>query len=144
MPEAYARLPLSAKLALGARIWVTFASVRLRLHTPLPELVDALAAAPAGAGRGRPEARRLGSIVHRTLRIGHRRPTCLLSALVLFKLLRGQGEAPTLVIGLPHDAVTKNAHSWIELDGRDVGPPPGRLGHMPLARYPDATTTSPR
>jgi hypothetical protein len=40
-----------------------------------------------------------------------------------------------LVIGLPREAITKDAHAWVELDGTDVGPPPGRAGHEPMARF---------
>jgi hypothetical protein len=57
------------------------------------------------------------------------------SALVLFRLLRRQGDPAELVIGLPATAADQNAHAWIELDGRDVGPAPGRNGHVELARF---------
>jgi Transglutaminase-like superfamily len=73
--------------------------------------------------------------VDRALHIGARRPSCLVSALILFRLLREQGDPAELVIGLPEDAGTKEAHAWVELDGRDVGPPPGRGHHVALARY---------
>jgi hypothetical protein len=59
----------------------------------------------------------------------------LFSALVLYRLLRAQGDRAELVIGLPSDARTKDAHAWVELDGVDVGPPPGRSGHLELTRY---------
>jgi hypothetical protein len=59
-----------------------------------------------------------------------------MSSLVLFHLLRRQGDPAELVIGLPHRPTNRNAHAWVELGGRVVGPPPGRLGHEPLARYP--------
>ena len=40
-----------------------------------------------------------------------------------------------LVIGLPKNPADKAAHAWVELDGIDVGPPPGRNGHEQMARF---------
>jgi hypothetical protein len=74
--------------------------------------------------------------VDRTLRIGRRRPRCLINALVLFRLLRADGQPAELVIGLVADAPDHEAHAWVELDGVDVGPPPGSGRHIPMARYP--------
>jgi hypothetical protein len=54
---------------------------------------------------------------------------------VLYRLLRSRGEPAELVIGLPREPKDKDAHAWVELDGRDVGPPPGKAGHEQLARY---------
>ena len=61
---------------------------------------------PRGGRRRTPrlEARRLSRIVHGTLHLGPFRPRCLVNALVLFRLLRAQGDPAELVIGLPHDA----------------------------------------
>ena len=52
-----------------------------------------------------------------------------------YRLLREQGDEPELVIGLPQTAADKDAHAWVELDGVDVGPPPGRGTHEELARF---------
>ena len=82
------------------------------------------------------EPDRLGRIVHRVLRLGPYRPRCLVSSLVVFRLLRREGVDAELVIGLPTQARTKDAHSWIEVDGKDVGPPPGRGTQIELVRYP--------
>jgi hypothetical protein len=68
--------------------------------------------------------------------VGRHRPRCLINALVLFRLLREQGEAAILVIGLPEVATDERAHAWVEVDGRDVGPPPGGRGYRELARLP--------
>jgi len=54
---------------------------------------------------------------------------------VLYRLLREQGDAAELVIGLPKNPADKSAHAWVELDGVDVGPPPGRNGHEQMARF---------
>jgi hypothetical protein len=78
----------------------------------------------------------LSYAVDKALRIGPFRPRCLVSALVLYRLLHEQGDEPELVIGLPAAAASDHrAHAWIEFDGRDVGPSPGRGRHAPLARY---------
>jgi Transglutaminase-like superfamily len=58
----------------------------------------------------------------------------LINALVLYRLLREQGDPVELVIGLPEQAADERAHAWVELEGRDVGPPPGRAGHSEMAR----------
>jgi hypothetical protein len=76
----------------------------------------------------------LARAVDRSLRIGDHRPRCLINALVLFRLLREQGDDVELVIGLPEEAADERAHAWVELQGRDVGPPPGRAGHEEMAR----------
>ena len=67
--------------------------------------------------------------------VGHP-PRCLFSSLVLYRLLRAQGEAPELVIGLQAEATHHLAHAWIELAGIDVGPLPGKGTNVPLGRYP--------
>jgi hypothetical protein len=121
---------------LAIEVMLVFAIVRVRVHRePLPQLVDRLA-----GQRRRPPAPqsppRLSRAVDRCLRFGRRRPTCLVSALVLFRLLRARGEPATLVVGLPSQPASKDAHAWVELDRVDVGPPPGRNQHLEIARYP--------
>jgi hypothetical protein len=119
---------------LAWSVWGSFARIRLRLlNRPLPELVSTL-----GTKRRRTfglPPRRLGVAVQKSLTVAGRSPRCLLSSLVLFDLLRGDGKDPALVIGLPESPASKDAHAWIELDGVDVGPPPGRGRHQALARY---------
>lgn len=129
--------PLSVpdQLRLALRIWVRFAVIRLTVHRkPLPDLVAGLARPAARAPRHHPPAR-LSRAVDRALRVGGRQPTCLVNSLVLFRLLREQGDEAQLVIGLPDDGRNRIAHAWVELDGRDVGPAPGRGTHEPLARF---------
>jgi hypothetical protein len=130
------RLDTRAKASLAARIVATYVAVRLQVRRrPLPQLVGALAETSARGGKHLPP-RRLGNAVDRALRLGRKRPTCLVSSLVLFRLLRQQGDPAELVIGLPLNPTDKDAHAWVELAGKDVGPPPGRHGHVELARYP--------
>ena len=129
-------LALPGKLALLWRVWVTAAGVQLALRRkPLPEVVRMLAESSPRAPMPAPL---LSRAVSRGLRIGRWQPRCLIRSLVLFRLLRAQGDAAELVIGLPDHATSPDAHAWIELAGRDVGPLPGRGMHRELSRYPRA------
>lgn len=129
------RLSLRAKTGLAVRIWVLLARVVVGLRRePLPALVARLGrASPEPGERLAPD--RLSRAVDRSLRVGGRRPRCLVNALVLYRLLREQGDDAELVVGLPARPVDKDAHAWVELGGVDVGPPPGRSGHEELARF---------
>ena len=124
-----------AKALLAARILLTYTGVRAQVgRTALPDLVGRLGPVSTAQHRRYPAAW-LGTAVNRALRYVSRDPTCLWRSLVLFRLLRAQGDRAVLVIGLPDKPVDQRAHAWIELDGRDVGPPPGRGDHVELARY---------
>lgn len=130
-----APLSLPVKLQLALRIWVRFAVIQLSLRRrPLPDLVARLARPASRVARHHPPAR-LSRAVDRALRVGGRQPTCLVNSLVLFQLLREQGDEAELVIGLPGSGRSRTAHAWVELDGEDVGPSPGRSYHAPLARF---------
>jgi hypothetical protein len=123
------------RLALALRIVRCYAVVRRRLsREPLPALAASFGDVPA-RGREPIPPRQLAWAIDRTLRVGSRRPRCIFNALVMYRLLREQGDDAVLVIGLPREAITKDAHAWVELDGTDVGPPPGRAGHEPMARF---------
>lgn len=128
-------LSLPAKFHLVARVWRLFLLVRVGLiTTPLPQLVARLGNAPKFASRLYPP-QLLSLAVDRSLRFGRFQPTCLVRALVLFRLLREQGHAAQVVIGLHAQELDHRAHAWVELDGVDVGPAPGRGHHLPLARF---------
>lgn len=136
LPESERSRPSSSwrRAGLAVEIWATYARVRGAVHRrPLPELIDELAQAPDRRLESAPAD--LSAAVDRRLTFGRRKPTCLVSALVLFRLLRRRGQAAELVIGLREHAVTQEAHAWVELEGRDVGPAPGRNGHVQLARF---------
>jgi Transglutaminase-like superfamily len=135
MRAAPPRLPPAAKAILVLRIWRTFLAVffQTKAH-PLPEVVRRLNASDRRS-RYRVDPRRLGRIVERVLRAGPWRARCVWTALALYDLLRHQGDEPELVIGLPLEPRDRDAHAWIELDGIDVGPPPGRGRHTQLARF---------
>lgn len=124
------------KAVLAARIWCSFVRINLALaRHPMPDVVRRLSEPSPRAARVHHPAR-LSRAVSRSLRFGRRRPRCLVTSLVLYRLLCADGYAADLVIGLPPGATGHEAHAWVELDGRDVGPPPGRSGHAPLARFP--------
>ena len=129
------RLSPRERITLALHVWRSYARVRWNLNrTPLPELVSRL-------GKGEPSPvdlgpERLGRAVQKALTVRHHPPRCLIASLVLYDILRGGDRKPELVIGLPASPTTKDAHAWIEIDGVDVGPPPGRGKHQELARYP--------
>jgi Transglutaminase-like superfamily len=131
-----APVPLGAfeRIGLLGVVWrmATEVSIGLRRQA-LPELVTSLS--NKDGSRPRPIGL-MSHAVSRGLRIGTWQPRCLVRALVLYRLLRAQGEPAVLVIGLADDRPSKEAHAWVEVNGRDVGPWPGAFGHRALARYP--------
>jgi hypothetical protein len=128
------RLSPRERTALAVRVWRSYAYVRWNLRRqPLPALVANLGTRSSGTSDMPPD--RLGRAVQKALTVGSRPPRCLIAALVLYDMLRAGGERVELVIGLPESPTTKDAHAWIEIDGVDVGPPPGRGAHRELARY---------
>lgn len=121
---------------LVARIWGTVIAAGIALRREgLPSVVERFARPPARGARRMP-AQKLSRAVSRALALGPWRPRCLLRSLALYRLLRAQGDLAQLVIGLPRDSHTSDAHAWVELDGQDVGPAPGRLNSEELVRYP--------
>ena len=128
-------LTLGRKAWLVLRSWFWFVTVWTRLRRrPIPVVVRDLAVVRRPASTVvRPI--RLGRVVGRSLGVGPWRARCLVTSIVLFRLLRAQGDRPELVIGLPLEPKDRDAHAWVELAGRDVGPPPGRGRHVELARY---------
>jgi hypothetical protein len=134
-PEATA-LSMPAKLTLLLWVWGTGARVQLALRRrPLHEVVATLEQPTA---RDRLPVALLNRAISRGLRVGRWQPRCLTRSLVLYRLLRAQGDVPELVIGLRDQPTSHDAHAWIELDGHDVGPFPGGRGYRELSRYPRA------
>ena len=138
MSETEARLSWVGKAALALRVWRTFAWVLVLLRTyDLPAVVERLQMPTlTDAKTRRHSPRRLSRAVSHSLRVGPWQPRCLTRSLVLYRLAREQGEPVELVIGLASEAVSTDAHAWVELAGHDIGPSPGRLGHRELVRYP--------
>lgn len=130
------RLAVLAKVALAGRTVWLYALVRARLRrSAIPQVVEGLTRVPQLREQSLRSAR-LGRMVGRVLAIGPWRARCLHTSLVLYRLMREQGEDAQIVIGLPNSPRDKDAHAWVELGGVDVGPPPGRGSHVELARYP--------
>lgn len=124
-----------ATARLAFRVLRAYLHVLLVLpRRPFPEVVDRLATGPPASGPAVP-IRRLSWMVDRTLRVGSLQPRCVVNALVLFRLLQCQGVRAEVVIGLPPVVRDKDAHAWVEVDGHDVGPAPGRSGHEEFARF---------
>jgi hypothetical protein len=126
----------AAKARLVLRIWYLFVYVHYGLRkNELPAFVTTLSHRRALDSPSDKPPTRLGGIVYKVLNVGPLHPRCLIMCLVFFALLRDDGLTPELVIGLPDRPTDREAHSWVELDGRVVGPPPGRSGHVELVRY---------
>lgn len=133
-PASYRPIGWAAKARLLAVVWLTAAGVVIGLRSErLPAFITRLG---VPADRRPVPAFLLSRAVSRGLRIGPWQPRCLIRALVLYRLLRAQGVEAVLVIGLAADSPSTEAHAWVELDGRDIGPVPGANGHRALARYP--------
>ena len=135
MPAVTARRwPVTIKAQILLRIWRCFLSITLRdPREPLPRFIARLGRVPVPSGERIPPFH-LQRAVLRALHLGPWRPTCLANALVLYRLLRVQGDQAELVIGLPVEALTHRAHAWVELNGQDLGPFPGDH-HTALARF---------
>ena len=129
------RLSTGDKIRLLMRIWKCFLAVKLRSRRePLPRFV-AKFGQPRQTTSRRIAPRRLSNAVPIALHIGPWRPTCLMNALVLYRLLREQGDPAELVIGLPDGAADHRGHAWVELETIDLGPFPGQHNHVELARF---------
>jgi hypothetical protein len=127
-------MPLTAKAQILLRVWRCFLGITLRdPREPLPDFIARLGRVNGHRG-DKISPVRLRRAILRTLHIGPWRPTCLANALVLYRLLREQGDPAELVIGLPREAITHEAHAWVELHGQDLGPFPG-VHHTALARF---------
>ena len=127
-------LPLTMKAQMLVRIWRCFLGITLRdPREPLPQFITRLGRVESRQGNRIPPVR-LRRAILRALHVGSWRPTCLANALVLYRLLREQGDSAELVIGLPVEALTHEAHAWVELNGQDLGPFPG-IHHTALARF---------
>ena len=132
-PEATA-LSIPAKLALLLWVWGSATRVQVALRRrPLQEVVATL---EQPTGRDPLPVALLNRAISRGLRVGRWQPRCLTRSLVLYRLLRAQGDVPELVIGLRDQPTSHDAHAWVELAGHDVGPFPGGRGYRELSRYP--------
>lgn len=122
------------RIRLLSRVWWTALGVQVALHRRSLRDVASALAAPAAAERY-PTAL-LSRAVSRGLNLGPLQPRCLVRSLVLYRLLWAQGDSAQLIIGLREHPASTDAHAWVELEGRDVGPAPGGRGYRELSRYP--------
>lgn len=129
-------MSIARKVELAVRIWWLSLVVRVRSRRlPLPSLVSELGTVDDPRPRYPMGPVTLGRTVVRVLTVAGRPPRCLISAMVAFHLHRREGRQVELVIGLPSAPADKDAHAWLELEGVDIGPPPGCHGHIELTRY---------
>ena len=123
------------RLRLGLSIWKRFVWIKALLRRrDLGDVTRVLGRRPRILARQRHPVN-LGRAVWKALNPGSIRVRCLPTALVHYRLLVEQGLPAELVIGLSDGAESPDAHAWVEVDGYDVGPPPGRGGRLALARY---------
>ena len=134
MVETAPRLSWSRKIILLARVWILFLTAEVAVRREgLPAATRQLG---SRRSHGQYPAALLSRAVSRGLRIGPWTPRCLYRSLVLYALLRETGGTAELVIGIRPDATSSDAHAWVEVAGRDVGPDPGSLGAVELIRNP--------
>ena len=127
-------LSLVDKISLGLQVWVLALIAWWRMkRVPLPDLVVSWSSAALVSDARRPQD--LSRIVDRVLTVGRWQPRCIVRALVLYRLVAQRGHEPALVIGMPEKPRSKDTHAWVELAGRDLGPPPGRGQLTGLATF---------
>ena len=123
LPPGHLSMP--ARVRLVAEIVATYVQARRELRrVPIESAIAALRAdpslpPPAQPADGLGEARRLGWVVARTLRLLPGDTRCLTRSLVLTRLLAQRGIAATLVIGA-RPAPNFLAHAWVECRGEPV------------------------
>ncbi len=123
------------KAVLLLDVWKTALRVQVALRRHgMPSAIAKLE--DSAATRARHPVPLLSRAVSRGLRVGSWQPRCLIRSMVLYDLLRKQGDPAELVIGLKEQASSSDAHAWVELEGRDIGPLPGGRGYLELTRYP--------
>jgi len=118
-------LSLAERARLAGEVVATYARARRELRrTPIESAIASLRAdpslpPPADPGEGLEEARRLGWVVARTLRLLPGDTRCLTRSLVLTRLLARRGIAAKLVIGARPEPEFY-AHAWVECEGEPV------------------------
>lgn len=98
-----------------------------------PATPDAASASPERLRR----VARMAIAVDRAARLGLFRPTCLVRAIALEKLLhREHVNSATVRVGVLRDEAALLAHAWIELDGRVLGDSPANVRRfVPLPHF---------
>ena len=136
-PEA--PLSLGRKLALGVEILSAYARVRRLLRRGgVPGAVESLRTVPPSESRPRTTREselvglRLGQAVVRVLGLLPSDSRCLMSSLVLTRLLATRGIPSALVIGVASEPPFA-AHAWVETGDVPLLPP-HEPDYAPLAR----------
>ena len=113
---------LLAQLFLLQALW----TVRRRPKGELLRPVDGVPQTDAHPAAG--ELSRLVTAVDRAASYGVFRPTCLVRAVALERMIVRAGVGPAVVrVGVQRGNDQFLAHAWIELDGRIVGDEPSRV-----------------
>ncbi|HEY2767350.1 MAG TPA: lasso peptide biosynthesis B2 protein [Solirubrobacteraceae bacterium] len=118
-------LSAAARARLAAEIVATYVHARRELRrVPIESAIAALRADPslpphADPTDGLEEARRLGWVVARTLKLLPGDTRCLTRSLVLTRVLARRGIPAKLVIGA-RPAPEFLAHAWVECSGQPV------------------------
>ena len=122
---------IPGNLLLATRLWLRLGRVAWELRRrPLPQAVHGLGPRGERTGGGhRIHARRLGKMVDRALHVGPWRPRCLFQAARLVLASPRSGRSSRARDRPRCGTRSKDAHAWVELDGIDVGPPPGPGTH---------------
>jgi hypothetical protein len=118
-----------------ARAWSYLLVAKAALTLlPLPKVEAVLACLPRGSRRGTLPTDRLVDLLDVAARHHVSAMTCLPRSLTLKTLLRQQGIAADLRIGVRRHADRLFAHAWVEQEGAPVGEPKD-IGHrfQPLA-----------
>ena len=105
------------------RAWLSLLWVDLGLRwLPFPRLQRWAQYAPGKTGReDRTRGRRLAGLVSTAARHHLYPMTCLRRSLVLQRMLRQEGFAAELCIGVRKEDGGLQAHAWVEVDGEPVG-----------------------
>lgn len=111
LAQAFLALPL---VALGLRWW-GFGRIQARLHQGA-----ALARHSSALKSDLDQARATARLVTAAARYSPFRPTCLPQSLVLWWLLRRQGLAGELRIGVRPEPGRLEAHAWVEFQGQPL------------------------
>lgn len=120
-----AHLGAIARVRLAGEVVATYIRARRELQrVPIESAIASLRAdpslpPPADPADGLQEARRLGWVVARTLRLLPGDTRCLTRSLVLTRLLAQRGIPAKLVIGA-RPSPEFLAHAWVECDGEAV------------------------
>jgi hypothetical protein len=113
---------LVAQAFLVRALW----SVRRRPKGALLRPVEGMPSGEAHPGEDR--LSRLVVAVDRAARYGVFRPTCLVRAVALERMIVRAGVGPAVVrVGVQRGDDRFLAHAWIELDGRVIGEEPSRV-----------------